>query len=344
MARQQTTIADVATAAGVSTSTVSHAYTGKRPISDETRSRIFAAADRLSYRPSVRAQSLRTGRNNTIALVSTIPAELGTHSTHMQVFMDLAISGFPIAADHGYSMLIVPPIDDARSLENIDVDGAIVVNPVDDDPIVQLLESRGLPLVTIGRAYRGGEPLPGVDTGPPGALVALDHLRERGADQIGLVVAESETAVNRAIRRAYGLWCDEHRLPRHELALPELTQHPDAVRMISAQLASLESDGERYPVRAFYAPYDRFAAATVDAVGGRGDSVPEDVMVMTSNDGDIARSAQYALSALAPQSDRTSETAVLLMLSLLTGNDAQTTAPPLTTPTIIERRSTSPGH
>ena len=55
------TIADVAAHAGVSKSTVSHAFTGKRSISEETRQRIQESARILGYRPDPVAQRLAGG-------------------------------------------------------------------------------------------------------------------------------------------------------------------------------------------------------------------------------------------------------------------------------------------
>ncbi len=71
MAQSRVTIKEVAAAAGVSTTTVSHVLNdvpGKR-ISSDTRARVFAAADRLGYAPNALARSLRTQRSNTIAIV-----------------------------------------------------------------------------------------------------------------------------------------------------------------------------------------------------------------------------------------------------------------------------------
>ncbi|HOO02426.1 MAG TPA: LacI family DNA-binding transcriptional regulator, partial [Rectinema sp.] len=54
------TIRDVAEHAGVSVSTVSHAISGKRPISQVTRQRIFQAIEQLGYEPNPAARALRT--------------------------------------------------------------------------------------------------------------------------------------------------------------------------------------------------------------------------------------------------------------------------------------------
>lgn len=54
------TIRDVAVAAGVSVSTVSHALSGKRPISQATKDKIHIAIERLGYEPNPAARALRT--------------------------------------------------------------------------------------------------------------------------------------------------------------------------------------------------------------------------------------------------------------------------------------------
>jgi DNA-binding LacI/PurR family transcriptional regulator len=61
--------ADVAKMAGVSESTVSYALTGARPISEETKARIFKAIEQLDYKPNAMAQALRSGSSKMIAML-----------------------------------------------------------------------------------------------------------------------------------------------------------------------------------------------------------------------------------------------------------------------------------
>ena len=65
----RTTIADVAREAGVTKATVSHAMSGKRPISDDTRAKVLAAAEKLNWVPSQSARALATQKANAIAVV-----------------------------------------------------------------------------------------------------------------------------------------------------------------------------------------------------------------------------------------------------------------------------------
>lgn len=62
-------IADVAAAAGVSPTTVSHALSGKRAVSEATRERIMQAIAELDYRPNLVAAGLRKQRTHTVALL-----------------------------------------------------------------------------------------------------------------------------------------------------------------------------------------------------------------------------------------------------------------------------------
>lgn len=63
-------IRDVAAAAGVSATTVSHALSGRGSVAPETRRRVEEAAERLGYSPNRIASSLRHRRTGVIGLVS----------------------------------------------------------------------------------------------------------------------------------------------------------------------------------------------------------------------------------------------------------------------------------
>jgi DNA-binding LacI/PurR family transcriptional regulator len=63
------TIYDVATAAGVATSTVSRAFSTPGRVGQATRERILRVADDLGYRPNPHARALLSGRTRTLAMV-----------------------------------------------------------------------------------------------------------------------------------------------------------------------------------------------------------------------------------------------------------------------------------
>jgi DNA-binding LacI/PurR family transcriptional regulator len=72
-------LADLAKAAGVSTSTVSRALAGNEIINVDTRKRIVALAHAHGFQPNQLARNLRLGRAQAIGLVLPLGHETGQH-------------------------------------------------------------------------------------------------------------------------------------------------------------------------------------------------------------------------------------------------------------------------
>ncbi|MBW3088347.1 LacI family DNA-binding transcriptional regulator [Bifidobacterium sp. 82T24] len=68
---RKTTLAEVAAAAGVSLATASKALNNQPRVSDATRRRVQEAAEKLSYIPNAQAQSLISGRTNSIGVITS---------------------------------------------------------------------------------------------------------------------------------------------------------------------------------------------------------------------------------------------------------------------------------
>jgi len=77
--RRPATLVEVAKRAGVSLTTASKAINGKNRVSEETRARVMAAAQELSFTPNPIARGLITGRSSTVGVIVAAgrPACLG---------------------------------------------------------------------------------------------------------------------------------------------------------------------------------------------------------------------------------------------------------------------------
>ena len=62
-------IKDVALLAGVSAATVSNVYSGRKPVNEDLKNRVRAAAEQLGYQANRAASQLRSQRNNVVAVL-----------------------------------------------------------------------------------------------------------------------------------------------------------------------------------------------------------------------------------------------------------------------------------
>lgn len=145
------TMADVARRANVALSTVSYAINGTRPISEETRQRIFAAMEELDYRPNALARGLASKRSRIISLLFAAP-ERGLGVTELE-FVTGAVNA---AKENGYHLVLwsaeMQDPDELRQLtqDNL-VDGMIVMEVHMNDTRINLLRESDFPFSMIGR-------------------------------------------------------------------------------------------------------------------------------------------------------------------------------------------------
>lgn len=323
------TIVDVAHAAGVSLSTASKALNGKDRVSDVTRARVRRVAAEIGYRPNVRAQRLRTGRSNTIALITTVPTQVVNEVSQAGFLLDLAL---PIAQEfllHDHSLLLIPPVTDPTTLDRLDVDGAIVAESTAGDGTVSRLRSRGVRVATVGRSFEEVDAL--VDRGDGGASIMIEHLVSQGAKHIAVIVSTEPLAITVSV-----------------LELLDRGIDGAAVTVLRAPSASGEAGGEEIAsqalqndpsIDAFYAPFDTFAVGAARAAQARGLNIPADVMVATNYDGRRAHRASPPLTALNLGFGDLGRTAARLLLRALEGEYLPTAPAPV--PTLVARASTA---
>jgi DNA-binding LacI/PurR family transcriptional regulator len=145
------TMRDVAKRAGVALSTVSYALNDTRPISEETRQRIFAAMEDLGYRPHALARGLASKRSRILALLFPAP-ERGLGVTELE----FVTGATEAAVNNGYNLVLwlsdMYDPDELRPLTQEGLaDGVIVMEVRLRDERINLLREIGFPFSMIGR-------------------------------------------------------------------------------------------------------------------------------------------------------------------------------------------------
>lgn len=327
------TVRDVAAAAGVSATTVSHALNGKGRVDPDTRARIAAIAERLGYRPNPQARALRTGRTNTIALVSSISSEDTGLEGQLYYQNRLALAGSHEALAAGLALVLVPPTEQETWVDTLSVDGMIVTFPASNDRLLERLRGRGIPVVTMG--YDPSRPARrtgwvGPDVGVSFRLVA-DHLTERGAHHLALLIDDERRSFESELAATYRTWAEANGI---EPVVQEFSTR-DAARSAFDAGRSLM---HRHPgVDAVFAPLDIAAASLIDAARAEGRSVPDQLKVIGS-DGLWTRRSTPPITIVDLHTEEQATAAVRSLVRQLSSGRPQPVV--IVEPTLLPRGST----
>jgi len=312
--RSAATIEEVATAAGVSRSTVSRVVNGSTAVSPEALESVQRAIAELNYVPNRAARSLASRQTHAIALI--VPED--TTRFFGDPFFAAIVSGINARlsrSDYVLNLFIASddPGDKTTSyVRSGAVDGAIVVSHHTSDSFIDRIAS-AVPVVYGGRPVRERERDYYVDVdNTRGAHDATVYLIERGHRKIATITGPltMPAGVDRlkGFRDALGAW--------------ELTEH-------SAEEGNFTSDGGAVAMRkilereerpdAIFVASDLMARGALSELAAAGLSVPGDVAIIGFDDSPVATSVTPALTTMKQPSFTQGERMATVLLDLLAG-------------------------
>ena len=185
---ERATIKDVAERAGVSIATVSRALNDKSDVSVATRERVREVARSVGYSPDPAARSLA---GQTTRLVATVVGDNAGHRDLSLIFFGKVLTAISRRLSQSeYDPLLLQPGD--IGLDH-GFDAAILIGVDGDDPLVERLASREVPLVGVDvRCGRGRTAFVGSDHAN-GIRLALAHLHARGHRRIAHLAGATNT-------------------------------------------------------------------------------------------------------------------------------------------------------
>lgn len=292
-------ITDVARAAGVSTTTASHALNGKGRVSDQTRNRVLRAAGDLGYSPDPAARALVSGSTGIVALTVSMQEDVEFPFAQISYYMRLFNGAGAAATQRGWALVVVPATGRDAMLGRLVFDGIVVVEPVDGDTTTARLRDRGTPVVTIGTDPAAPEdPLMVDGDDVAGTRMALDHLIEMGARHVALLGVEPYDSFSRETLSAFTDWCAANRLEpeAHLFSVNRTEEWQRSTRAAAARFASLTDRPD-----AVLCPYQELASSLLKECAARRISVPQDLMIATYDDFGDAESADLTIIEVNPE-------------------------------------------
>lgn len=303
-------IKQVAEAAGVSITTVSHALNGKGRLPDATREHVRAVAEQLGYSPNATARNLAGGRTGLIGLAVAQTSEGRFAISDFAYYAQLMSAATTAAIDHGYALVLASG-DEPRAWRNVRLDGVILVDPVRNDPLYREFRRQQMPIVTTGRVP-GAPPGHWVDNDHiAGTRSVLDHLAARGAARIALLTSPPTTSYSIDVSTAYEAWCAEN---RQEVVVAEAREDLTEGSGFEATIRLLR---RRRPPDAVYATLDRLALGSLLAAQARELAVPRELLVAGCTDSDAGKWAKPSLTALALNPERIGREALAMVIALI---------------------------
>ncbi|WP_449407024.1 LacI family DNA-binding transcriptional regulator [Microbacterium maritypicum] len=312
----RTTIADVAREAGVTKATVSHAMSGKRPISDDTRAKVLAAAERLQWVPSQSARALATQRANAVAVVLARDPEVIANDSFFPAF----IAGVESVLAETETALLLQVVPDRaaeerayRTLSHGRADGALLLDLRTDDWRVPLLEELDVPTVLVG-AYEQPTRFSCVRTDDAVPVTQIiEHLRAAGHERIAHVSGPLDYVHSRVRADAYISAIGDDELLREG----DFTASSGRAR--TAELLALP----QRPTAILYSN-DTMAIAGLSYARSQGLDIPRDLAISGFDDDHLSAHLSPALTSVSSSPAARGRAAARLLQADILGAEPRT--------------------
>ncbi len=306
-----TTIRDVAHAAGVSITTVSHVINGTRFVSEEVVAQVRQAMDDLGYRPNVLARSLRSGKTRTIGLMLPDSSNL--------FFAEVSRVIEDVSFQNGYSLIICNtddnPLKEKSYLNTLiekQVDGILFISASSTSLNIQSIAQSGPPVVVVDREFDDLQADTVLVDNQLGGYLAGRHLIQLGHRHVACISGPSDLnpSADRLIgfRKAFsqaGISVDERLFLRGDF------------RYQSGERCLHELLDLHLPFTAIFVCNDMMAIGAIKAAHNLKINIPGDISIIGFDDIPLAEAISPSLTTIAQPYTEMATAATQLLLQRL---------------------------
>jgi len=313
--KRPVTMADVASLAGVSVSTVSHVVNETRNVSVAYRERVMDAIRESGYSPNTVARSLATSDTHLIGIVMSAL----TNRFFVPVVTALDRAG----RRHGYTSVLADSrnrvSDEVGALNMLlsrRVDG-IVLAPTagDKEAVLDRLVAEEVPTVLIDRFVDDRFDQVGVENVEATALL-VQHLAELGHRRIALVSGMKGLSTSTEREAGYRLGMERSGLGfDRDLLCCGRSQAAPAELAVASLLA------RKNPPTAIVSANNYMTIGVLQALQTRGIRVPDDIAVVAYDDLEFAELLKPRLTVIAQPVSDIATMAVNLLIRRVTAKD-----------------------
>ena len=333
------TLKRVAEIAGVSIATASRVLAGKggeHRISAATVAAVKQAAERIGFRHSHLARSLKSGQS---ALIGVVVPDVAN-----PFFAAIARELTLAAEAKGYSVLLADSREDDASerrlveqLRDRRIEGLVVCPAGLEQGHLTAAQASGLPLVVVDRGFADGDLLTITSDHAQGARALAQVLLKAGHRCIGVLQGRPGTLANDERLTAF-----KDTLAEAGVRLPTAQVAGDAFSEASGRSAALALLRKQPGISALFALSNQIALGALRAAAELGRVVPRDLSLVTFDDLPHADFLNPPLTTACQDVPALGRRAAELLLARIAGKSKPRTRMQRVPVTVIERASVAP--
>lgn len=319
MAEKRPSINDIAKHLKVAKSTVSFIINGKAEahrISKEQEHRVLQYVKEIGFKPHYMAQSLATGKSNSIGLI--------VENIGDSFFGPIALMIEEQAKNSGYRIIYSSTLGDTQAALSVlqlfrdtKVDGFIIAPPLHMEEAVQQVINEGVPVIIFDRT------LDGVETDYVGtnnremAEKACEHFLEQGFKKIAFVTLDSSQSQMQERLDGYVSCMQSH---DRESIILQMTYSKERNNRKQEIIDFLEHHPE---VDAIFFATNYLCISGLEALRALGKSIPDDVGVIVFDEHDLFRLFTPAITSIAQPLEQLSAKIIDTLLSRIAGRQTK---------------------
>lgn len=331
------TIKDIARELNLNPSTVSRTLNDSPVISDETKQKVMALADKYNYRPNRVARSLVN--NNTYTIGYMIP------DISDSFFSDSAFIIENIVRNSGHEIAYYSTQRKSEKvLEFLELaagyryNGVLITPDVWEPELIKAIQMSEIPVVCIRRKTPPGLNIPFVDSDHAGGIVtAVDYLVDLGHKCIAFIGYAGEVGTER--ENSFVETMAKHKLK------PIVHINPKALQTKKRIPAGYESTDilmDMHPeITAFCTADDYMALGSMECLNNRNIKVPEHISVIGFDNNEFSGFYCTQISTIAQFQEEIGRQAADMLLNMIKNPNYEPVSIALPTKLII-RNSTGP--
>lgn len=285
------TIYDVSRLSGVSTATVSRAFSDPDSVRESTRNKVYEAAKVLKYQPNAIARAMARQRTDKIAFLICKKG-----ATILDEFYASVCEGIMSKTTGSEYQLLISTAEQWRqtfgNTQSKHIEGVILGGDVEPE-LVTDLQRQNVAVVVVNNNMTGFDVPCVLADERSGVRQALAHLVNGGHRQIGMITGKFSPYIIRERYTAFVEFMKEHGLPLDSDNIKMCEPNIEEATQVALQLL----DRPHRPT-AVFASNDIIAAGLMKASRRLGLRIPEDLAVIGVDDSRVCNMLEPELSSV----------------------------------------------